>query len=150
MNTFLKTFDENFLTLHESSVAIINKIPAEKLFWNPQETRNTLSCAEYILRSAGAVEQTFGGITTRLWDDPFEWALPEELSTNDKILSYLDEVEATRLKGFSYFKSDDDLRKELPAPEKIISIFELLLNTLLKSTSLQNDARRGFETLSSQ
>ena len=29
--------------------------------------------------SAGTIEQTFGGITANLWDDPFEWTLPETL-----------------------------------------------------------------------
>ena len=49
-----------------------------------------------LLRSAAAVEQTFGGITTRLWDDPFEWTLPEKLSSTDLLIGYLNEVEQTR------------------------------------------------------
>ena len=72
--------------------------------------------AAAILRSAAAVEQTFGGITTRLWDDPFEWTLPEALSTNELILNYLNETEETRRKCFAFFASDEDLRREIPAP----------------------------------
>jgi hypothetical protein len=42
------------------------------------ETRQQLSpAAEQILRSARIVEQVSGGITANLWDDPFEWTLPE-------------------------------------------------------------------------
>ncbi len=83
-----------------------------------------------LLRSAAAVEQTFGGITTRLWDDPFEWTLPEKLSTHELILEYLDEVAETRRHGLGFLASDDDLKRELPAPEKLTSIFSLLLETV--------------------
>ena len=82
-----------------------------------------------LLRSAAAVEQTFGGITTRLWDDPFEWTLPEKLSTHELIVEYLDEVAETRRHGLGFLASDDDLKRELPAPEKLTSIFSLLLET---------------------
>ena len=54
------------------------------------------SCGEQVLRSAAIVEQTFGGLTANLWDDPFEWTLPETLSTSAKVIEYLNEVEATR------------------------------------------------------
>jgi hypothetical protein len=33
------------------------------------------SCGEQVLRSAAIVEQSFGGLTANLWDDPFEWTL---------------------------------------------------------------------------
>ncbi len=105
MSVFIKQFDSKFSNLHNNSCELIKQIPTEKLFWKPIETYSVFSCGEYILRSAGKVEQSFGGITTRLWDDPFEWTLPEELSTNDKILEYLEEVEATRRNGFAFFHS---------------------------------------------
>ena len=75
------------------------------------------SCGEYVLRTAAIVEKTFGGITTRLWDDPFEWTLPEKLSDKHAIIDYLDEVEQTRSNGFKFFTSDSDLTREMPAPE---------------------------------
>ena len=56
-----------------------------------------------LLRSAAAVEQTSGGISARLWDDPFEWTLPEELTTLERILNYLNEVRANTEKAFAYF-----------------------------------------------
>ena len=108
------------------------------------------SCGEYILRSAGAVEQTFGGITSRLWDDPFEWTLPEELSTTDKISDYLNEVEATRQKGFAFFTSDEDLKREMPAPEKLKSICEILLETIARAEHFQGRAFAVFQMYSDE
>ena len=108
------------------------------------------SCGEYILRSAGAVEQTFGGIMSRLWDDPFEWTLPEELSTIEKISEYLAEVEETRRKGFAFFASDEDLKREIPAPEKLRSIFEILLETVARAEHFQGRAFAVFQMFSDE
>lgn len=140
MMTFITQFESKFKDLHTSSCEIIKRTPTEKLFWKPIDTVSVFSCGEYILRSAGKVEQSFGGITTRLWDDPFEWTLPEELSTNEKILSYLEEVEQTRRNGFAFFKSDEDLKREFPAPEVMKTLFEVLLETLAKAENLQGRA----------
>ena len=108
------------------------------------------SCGEYILRSAAAVEQTFGGIMTKLWDDPFEWTLPEELATGAKILDYLAEVEATRRKGFAFFTSDDDLRREIPAPETMKSIAEILIETVARAEHFQGRAFSIFQMFSDE
>lgn len=148
---FLSIFNQNFSRLHTRSSEIIRKIPTEKLFWQPFEKDILFpinSCGGFILRSAGKIEQTFGGITTKLWDDPFEWTLPEQLSTNQLILEYLDEVEATRKKGFAFFKTDDDLNKTLPAPVKIVSLFELLLETLTIAENYQGRAIVVFQQIS--
>lgn len=153
MKTFIEAFDLQFADLHARSCRLIEKIPDEKLFWQPDESRFTFpidSCGEYILRSGGAVEQTFGGITARLWDDPFEWTLPETLSTGALILDYLTEVEATRARGFALFNTDDDLRRELPAPEKLTTIFALLIETIARAEHLQGRAFAVFQTLSSE
>jgi hypothetical protein len=143
MKTLIDTFDRQFALLHERSVSFVKQIPPEKLYWSPFE-RDALfpvnSCGEYILRSAGAVEQTFGGITARLWDDPFEWTLPEKLSTNELVLEYLQEVETTRRRGFAFFQTDEDLRKEIPAPEKLKSIAQILLETFGRAENFQGRA----------
>lgn len=60
------------------------------------------SVGEYIIRSASVVEQAFGGITTRLWDDPYEWTLPEKLATSELIGQYLDDVDASRKRDGFY------------------------------------------------
>ncbi|HEY8561356.1 MAG TPA: hypothetical protein VIL74_13345 [Pyrinomonadaceae bacterium] len=153
MKNFIETFDQQFLKLHERSREFIERVPNEKLYWQPR-AKDALfpvnSCGEYILRSAAAIEQTFGGIMTRLWDDPFEWTLPEALSTGDLILNYLDETEETRRKGFGFFASDEDLRREIPAPERLRSIFQILLDTLARAEHFQGRAFAVFRTFSDE
>ncbi len=154
MKTLINSFDRQFARLHLRACEFVEKIPQDKLFWQPRESSNqffaAFSCGEYVLRSAAKVEQTFGGITTKLWDDPFEWTLPEELSTNEKILEYLAEVEATRKRGFAFFTSDEDLRREIPAPEKLRSIFEILLDALAQAEHFQGRAFAVFQMFSDE
>lgn len=106
------------------------------------------SCGEYILRSAAAVEQTFGGITTKLWDDPFEWTLPEKLSSIAAMVEYLNDVEETRQRGFAFFTSDTDLLKQMPAPEKVKPIAQILLETVSRSRHFQGRAFAVFQMIS--
>ena len=153
MDVFLGSFDRRFRSLHERSCDFMTRVDAADLFRKPRELERSMamfSCGEYILRSAAAVEQTFGGITTRLWDDPFEWTLPEKLSTPTAVTEYLDEVERTRLSGFAFFKSDEDLQKQIPAPEKLRSIFDLLLETLARAEHFQGRAFAVFQMLSDE
>jgi len=155
MKTLINTFDRQFARLDERSRKLVSKIPPEKLFWQPRQLAVSqpyaiFSCGEYVLRSAAKVEQTFGGITTKLWDDPFEWTLPEELSTNEKILEYLAEVEATRVKGFLFFSSDEDLLRMIPAPEKLESIFGILLDALARAEHFQGRAFAIFQLFSDE
>ncbi len=144
--TFIEILDVEFRKIHEGSCELAALIPDEKLYSKP--TSGTYSCGEYLLRSAAAVEQTFGGITARLWDDPFEWTLPEELTTSRKILEYLKEVESTRNKGFNFLTSDADLSRQIPAPLEFTTIFELLLQTISRASHLQGRATAVFQTLS--
>ncbi len=141
MDKITRTLESKFNELIEESFQLIQTVPEEKLFQKPTVDYLVFSVGEYILRSVGRVEQTFGGITSRLWDDPFEWTLPEELSTHKKIFEYIEEVEATRKKGFEIIKSDEDLYRELPAPEKIKSLFEVLFETLIDAEKLQAQAK---------
>ncbi len=94
------------------------------------------------------VEKTFGGITTRLWDDPFEWTLPEKMVDVQSVLIYLDEVEVTRAKGFAFFASDDDLKRLIPAPDKLRPIFDILLETVSLAEHFQGRAFALFQVLS--
>ena len=153
MKNLIETFENQFLKLHKRSCEIVQIIPKDKLYWQPREKDALFpvnSCGEYILRSAAVIEQTFGGIMTRLWDDPFEWTLPEQLSTNQLILEYLGEVEATRQKGFAFFASDEDLKREMPAPEKLKSIFQILLETIARAEHFQGRAFAVFKTFSDE
>ncbi len=153
MNNLIKSFERQFSILHLRTIEFVKTIPNDKLFWKPRRMKYDFvqfSCGEYILRSAGAVEQTFGGITSRLWDDPFEWTLPEELSTTEKILEYLAEVKKTRQKGFAFFTSDEDLKREMPAPEKLKSIVEILLDTIARAEHFQGRAFAVFQMFSDE
>ena len=143
--------NQQFERLHQRSWQFAALIPVDKIYWQPRETIHALpiySCGEYLLRSAAAVEQTFGGMTTSLWDDPFEWTLPEAMYDNQKILEYLGEVETTRKKGFALLKSDDDLTKEILAPAKLKTIFTLLLDTLTRAENYQGRAFATFRLFS--
>lgn len=142
MRNLIASLDERFAALHRRSGEFIQLIPQDKIYFAPQTDHPApvYSCGEYLLRSAGAVEQTCNGITTKLWDDPFEWTLPETLSTNGKILEYLSEVEETRTRAFGLFVSDDDLQREIPAPEKLKTILALLLETLSRAEHYQGHA----------
>jgi hypothetical protein len=150
MDRFLRSLDDQFAILDRRSRDLLAKLPEEKLFCRPDGSPTSMtpfSCGEYLLRSAGKVEMTFGGITTRLWDDPFEWTLPEKLATHGAILEYLNEVEATRRKGFAFFTSDEDLRREIPAPEKIRPLADVLIDTLSQASHLQGRAFAIYQTL---
>src|ERR1700686_2167000 len=150
MHKFIDGFDRRFARLHSDAHELIQAISPELLYHQPPGKSNSLplhSGGEYILRSAAIVEQTFGGITTNLWDDPFEWTLPETLPTPDKVAGYLDEVEATRKHGFQLFKSDEDLLKEIMAPSGPTQLLPLLLDTLARAAHHQGQAWATFEIL---
>lgn len=150
MDKFIAGLDRQFAQLHSDAHKLIEAIPPELLYRQPPGRSNSLplhSCGEHILRSAAVVEQTFGGITTNLWDDPFEWTLPETLPTPDKVAGYLNEVEATRKHGFQLFKSEADLLKEIMAPSGHTQLLPLLLDTLARAAHHQGRAWATFEIL---
>jgi hypothetical protein len=105
---------------------------------------------EYVLRSAAAVEQTFGGITTRLWDDPFEWTLPEKLHCVDLVKEYLDEVDLTRAEGIAFIANDDSLSRSIPAPVNIVPISHILIDAVARSEHYLGRAYAIFQTISDE
>ena len=160
MNKFIECLDRQFAQLHTGSHKLIQMISPELLYRQPGRQPGRRpgpsistplhSCGEQVLRSAAIVEQTFGGITTNLWDDPFEWTLPESLPTPDKVAGYLDEVDATRKRGFELFKSDADLVKEIMSPSGYTQLLPLLLDTLTRAAHHQGRARATFEILQAE
>lgn len=94
-----------------------------------------------LVRSAAKAEQTFGGINASLWDDPFEWTLPEAISSKDTLLEYLDEVDASRESGFRRISGDEDLSRFVPTPFGEMSLAALLLSTLYEAARLAGAAR---------
>ena len=148
MNKLIADLDRQFSQLHQESRELIRMISPELLYYrlpNGSNSSPAQSCGEQILRSAAVVEQTFGGLTTNLWDDPFEWTLPETLSTPEKIADYLNEVEATRKRGFELFQSDDDLLKEIMAPAGATQLQPLLLDTLERARHYLGSAKATFD-----
>ena len=148
MDKLIADLDRQFSQLHQESRELIRAISPELLYYRPSNGLNSppaQSCGEQVLRSAAVVEQTFGGLTTNLWDDPFEWTLPETLSTPDKVSDYLNEVEATRRRGFELFQSDDDLAREIMAPAGVTQLQPLLLDTLVRARHYLGSAKATFD-----
>ena len=152
MRDLISLLDTEFARLHERSRSLVEAIPVDKLYWQPRPSSGAFpvySCGEYVLRSAATVEQTFGGITASLWDDPFEWTLPETLRTPGSVLEYLREVEATRGHGFERFSEDADLVKEIAVPSgEMRRLGSLLFETLARAAHYQGRAFATFRLFS--
>jgi hypothetical protein len=150
----VRGLDEQFARLHGRSLALVRVVPAERLYWQPERvpaarTFPVYSCGEHLLRSAAAVEQTFGGITVNLWDDPFEWTLPEALPAPADVARYLEEAEATRRRAFEFLRSDADLSKEIATPSgEMRTLFALTAETLGRAAHHQGRAYATFRLFS--
>lgn len=97
--------------------------------------------SDLLLRSAAAVEQMCGGLTSNLWDDPFEWTLPETLSNVDRIIAYLSEVDLARQRAFNAIADDGDLVKYISVPSgESRLLISLLLETLVKASEFRGRA----------
>src|SRR5437868_1321636 len=151
MKETIASLEREFSLIHAESCELLNHIAPELLYEkvSGSNSDSQSSFGEEILRSAAAVEQTFGGITTNLWDDPFEWTLPETLKTPASVAFYLNEVEATRERGFSLFSSDEELRKEISVPSgEMKSLSSLLVETLERAAHHQGRAFATFRLFS--
>ncbi|HKG46782.1 MAG TPA: hypothetical protein VKB02_08655 [Pyrinomonadaceae bacterium] len=97
--------------------------------------------SDLLLRSAAAIEQMCGGLTSNLWDDPFEWTLPETLSNADRIIEYLSEVDLARQRAFNAISDDSALRKLISVPSgESRLLISLLLETLVKASEFRGRA----------
>src|SRR5215207_8543436 len=94
--------DREFRELIDSLKHLVRQLPSDLLYRNPP----AVTVGENVLRSAAALEQICGGLTTNLWDDPFEWTLPETLSNPDLIIEYLSEVDVARQRMFNAIADD--------------------------------------------
>ncbi|HEV2828873.1 MAG TPA: hypothetical protein VGW76_14860 [Pyrinomonadaceae bacterium] len=139
------SLDREFARLFHKSCAVIESTPSENLYAPaPHETATATtsdvpqptSIGENVLRAAAAIEQTFGGITANLWDDPFEWTLPEYLATPARVLGYLTEVEETRRRAFTSFTDDGCLLKQVAVPSgETPPLIDLLRSTLMRAAA---------------
>lgn len=139
--------DLEFAQLIKSLRDLVKLVPADLLYkYSP-----AVSIGENILRSAAVVEQTCGGLTTNLWDDPFEWTLPETLSTAERIEEYLAEVDVARRRVFNALNEDGALSKYVSSPageEKLV--ISLLVETLVRAAEYRGRARATLKILSGQ
>ena len=138
----IESFEREFAQLEGRNRNLLRAVPPEKLY-QPATVPglSATSAGELILRSAAAIEQTFGGLTANLWDDPFEWTQPETLSTPALVFEYLDEVARTRASFFARLKKDDDLTKLINVPAGDTQpLTRILLETLTRATGYQERA----------
>ena len=128
--------EQEFSELIKSLKDLVRLVPTELLYRHPP----AVSVGENILRSAAVVEQTCGGLTSNLWDDPFEWTLPETLSNPDRIVEYLSEVDAARQRAFDSIQDDSALTKYISDPSGERLLISLLLETLVKASTYKGRA----------
>ena len=119
----IQHIDSEFASLIRSLKDLARSVPSDLRY-------------HHILRSAAAIEQMCGGLTANLWDDPFEWTLPETRSNADRVVEYLCEVDLARQRAFNSI-DDAALTKiiAVPAGESKLLI-GLLLETLVKASEL--------------
>jgi hypothetical protein len=105
---------------------------------------------DLLLRSAAVIEQTCGGLTANLWDDPFEWTLPETLSDTGRIIKYLSEVDLARQRAFNSIRDDSALTRYISAPAGEQQLVNLLLETLVKAGHYRGRAVATMKLLSGE
>lgn len=128
----IESLELQFARLDKRTRDLVQRVPVAVLYHSPKPGAS--SVGELILRSAGVVEQTCGGLTANLWDDPFEWTLPETLSTPTLITEYLNEVVQTRNGFFARLHTDGDLAKLIAVPAGDTQpLIQILLETLLRA-----------------
>jgi hypothetical protein len=138
MKDFIHWFEQEFQRLEADWRASIEQLEPNNLY--SESEQQLAPAAEQILRSARIVEQVSGGITANLWDDPFEWTLPETLRTKDKLIGYVDEVHEARERAFRLFKDDADLLKTIMAATGLTQLLTLLLDALVRARYHQQQA----------
>src|SRR5688572_23009217 len=149
MNKSIDSLDAHFVDLHTRSLDLIARLSPARLYAKPEGSAD--SFGEQILRSAAVIEQTFGGLTANLWDDPFEWTLPETLSTPDRVIDHLSEIDALRQRVFQSIDGDAALNKYVSVPSgEPCALVELLLGTLVRASDYRGRAGATLKILSSE
>jgi hypothetical protein len=129
--------DEEFTRLINNLKQLVNSITPDLLYRRPP----AVTIGENLLRSAAVLEQAFGGLTANLWDDPFEWTLPETLSTPELVIEYLSEVDGARQRALQSITSDSDLKRNISGPwDEPRPLFTVLLEALLKASDYHGRA----------
>ena len=151
----IEILEQEFASLLEGLTLFVGAVPPD-LLYRKFQARNSQgpgmpapTVGEQVLKSAAVVEQTFGGLTANLWDDPFEWTLQETLSNADRIIEYIGEVDATRQRAFASFADDAALLKYVSVPSGAPCILlSLLLDTMVRASSYKGQAITTLKILS--
>ena len=143
----IEELERAYISLLTDLTTLVQSVPPDSLYQHEQGIPGSIG--ENVIKSGGTLEQTLGGLTTNLWDDPFEWTLPETLSTPDLIVQYLREVEVARARAFARFVDDSALGKYIAVPSgEQKSIESVLVDALQKATSYQHRAAEMKKMLS--
>jgi hypothetical protein len=135
--------DGEFIRLITRLKQLVNSITPDVLYRRPPP----VTIGENLLRSAATLEQAFGGLTANLWDDPFEWTLPETLSTAELVNEYLSEVDAARQRAFASIAGDHELTKQVLGPwDEPRPLFAVLVETLVKASDYHGRAVATLKT----
>src|ERR1043166_8418106 len=133
----LDHLNDEFTRLIASLKQLVNSVTPDVLYRRPP----SVTIGENLLRSAAVLEQTFGGLTANLWDDPFEWTLAETLSTAELVNEDLSEVDAARQLALRSIASDEDLVRYILGPwGEPRSLFVVLLGTLVQASDYHGRA----------
>jgi hypothetical protein len=139
----ISEFDGTFVRLHQDRSKLARDVGDGFVYRPLVETENNFApqtIGTLLIRSAAVVEQMINGMTVRLWDDPFEWTLPERLPTIEYLTAYFDDVERARVRGFRFLQDDADLTRSIPAPVELRTLHEVLADALQRSQQLLNVA----------
>ncbi|HVF22529.1 MAG TPA: hypothetical protein VM941_05620 [Pyrinomonadaceae bacterium] len=129
--------EREFTRLIENLKQLVNSVTSDLLYRRPP----SVTIGDNLLRSAAVLEQTFGGLTANLWDDPFEWTLPETLSSAELIDEYLSEVDDARERAFRSITGDRELTKYISGPSgEPQQLFVVLVDTLVKASDYHGRA----------
>ena len=144
-NLVVLLLKSEFSSLIQRLCSLTRVTPSGLLYKNV----GSLTVGAGILKTAGVMEQAFGGITSNLWDDPFEWTLPEALSTPELILEYLADVDLARERAFSSITVDSALYKLIALPSgESCRLLQLLMMTLQRSSENYGQAAATLKFLS--
>lgn len=133
------SLDKEFVFLIESLKELVRGVNTDQLYGRAGDT----SFGEQILRTAAVIEQTFGGLTANLWDDPYEWTLPETLSTPQLVIEHLSEVDALRQRFFRSIDGDTALSKYVSVPSgEPCALVDLLRETLVRASDCHKKAQK--------
>ena len=143
MNPLIDELRAAYEELDERLKDIVER--ADAGLWSQSTAEPARKKIMFVVRSAAVVEQCFGGITSNLWDDPFEWTLDEHFVDKASVIKYLKEVYETMGRGFDSIRSDRELAKIIATPGGQKPILSVVLQSLLKANELAALAEYEYE-----